>query len=125
MKLMAILLGMPDVGGYEIVRANWHSTTAPAEFETLWNTWLNDGLVAGSAAKPIAVTLAADATKQTTAAASGGMEIIFRPDPYLWDGRYANNGWLMEVPRPLTQHLLGQRRHHEPQDRGEPQDRRA
>ena len=31
-----------------------------------------------------------------------GMEIIFRPDPYVLDGRNANNGWLQELPRPLT-----------------------
>jgi len=34
--------------------------------------------------------------------ASGGLEIIFRPDPTIWDGRHANNGWLQELPKPLT-----------------------
>jgi MoCo/4Fe-4S cofactor protein with predicted Tat translocation signal len=33
---------------------------------------------------------------------SGGLEIIFRPDPTVWDGRFANNGWLQELPKPLT-----------------------
>ena len=32
----------------------------------------------------------------------GGLEIIFRPDPTIWDGRFANNGWLQELPKPLT-----------------------
>ncbi|HVD93604.1 MAG TPA: TAT-variant-translocated molybdopterin oxidoreductase [Vicinamibacterales bacterium] len=36
------------------------------------------------------------------AASPGGLEIIFRPDPTLWDGRFANNGWLQELPKPLT-----------------------
>ena len=31
-----------------------------------------------------------------------GLEIIFRPDPTIWDGRFANNGWLQELPKPLT-----------------------
>ena len=35
-------------------------------------------------------------------AAQGGLEIIFRPDPTVWDGRFANNGWLQELPKPLT-----------------------
>ena len=33
---------------------------------------------------------------------AGGLEIIFRPDPAVWDGRFANNGWLQELPKPLT-----------------------
>jgi Fe-S-cluster-containing dehydrogenase component len=32
----------------------------------------------------------------------GGLELIFRPDPNVWDGRFANNGWLQEAPKPLT-----------------------
>ena len=31
-----------------------------------------------------------------------GLEINFRPDPTVWDGRFANNGWLQELPKPLT-----------------------
>ena len=30
------------------------------------------------------------------------LEILFRPDPTLGDGRWANNGWLQELPKPLT-----------------------
>jgi MoCo/4Fe-4S cofactor protein with predicted Tat translocation signal len=33
---------------------------------------------------------------------AGGLELIFRPDPHVWDGRFANNGWLQEAPKPLT-----------------------
>jgi MoCo/4Fe-4S cofactor protein with predicted Tat translocation signal len=36
------------------------------------------------------------------AGAQGGLELIFRPDPTVWDGRFANNGWLQELPKPLT-----------------------
>ncbi len=37
------------------------------------------------------------------AAATGlDLEIMFRPDPTIWDGRFANNGWLQELPKPLT-----------------------
>jgi MoCo/4Fe-4S cofactor protein with predicted Tat translocation signal len=45
------------------------------------------------------------ATPTPTPAATptaGGLELIFRPDPHIWDGRFANNGWLQEAPKPLT-----------------------
>jgi molybdopterin-containing oxidoreductase family iron-sulfur binding subunit len=100
--LMSILLGAPNRGGLEIVQEYWQKASPGADFDTRWDKWLNDGLVADSAAAPTNVSLSGDATKQTAPAAAGGKEIIFRPDPYIWDGRYANNGWLMECPRPLT-----------------------
>jgi Fe-S-cluster-containing dehydrogenase component len=31
-----------------------------------------------------------------------GFEVVFRPDPSVWDGQYANNGWLQEVPKPFS-----------------------
>ncbi|HVJ26538.1 MAG TPA: TAT-variant-translocated molybdopterin oxidoreductase [Vicinamibacterales bacterium] len=36
------------------------------------------------------------------APSQGGLELIFRPDPTIWDGSYANNGWLQELPKPLS-----------------------
>jgi MoCo/4Fe-4S cofactor protein with predicted Tat translocation signal len=68
-------------------------------------------------ARPDASVAAAPAAQQPQAAAGaqatptqpgasapggGGLEIIFRPDPTIWDGRFANNGWLQELPKPLT-----------------------
>jgi MoCo/4Fe-4S cofactor protein with predicted Tat translocation signal len=37
-----------------------------------------------------------------SAAPASGLEIVFRPDPTVWDGRFANIGWLQELPKPLT-----------------------
>jgi molybdopterin-containing oxidoreductase family iron-sulfur binding subunit len=76
---------------------------ADSEFETWWRRAVHDGFIAASAAP------ARNATASTgwlagyqAPQAGGGLEIIFRPDPYLYDGRFANNGWLQETPRPLT-----------------------
>ena len=49
-----------------------------------------------------ASTAPAPAAQATSPGAGGGLEIIFRPDPTVWDGRFANNGWLQELPKPLT-----------------------
>jgi MoCo/4Fe-4S cofactor protein with predicted Tat translocation signal len=39
---------------------------------------------------------------QTGGAGAGQFEIVFRTDPSVYDGRFANNGWLQELPKPLT-----------------------
>ncbi len=54
----------------------------------------------GAAPAPAAPTAAP--AGGASAPAEGGLEIIFRPDPTIWDGRFANNGWLQELPKPLT-----------------------
>jgi MoCo/4Fe-4S cofactor protein with predicted Tat translocation signal len=96
------------------------STPAPAaapspspsqEFETWWRQSLHDGFIANSALPAKSVSLQANfqasfATQNQNppaqAAASGTFELIFRPDPSVYDGRFANNGWLQELPKPLT-----------------------
>jgi molybdopterin-containing oxidoreductase family iron-sulfur binding subunit len=46
--------------------------------------------------------LKADFLSTPPSPAGSGMEVIFRRDPAIWDGRFANNGWLQEMPKPLT-----------------------
>jgi molybdopterin-containing oxidoreductase family iron-sulfur binding subunit len=72
--------------------------------DDFWRHALHDGFVAttswmtaGAPPAPAATPPAAPATMPST-----GFEIIFRPDPYILDGRNANNGWLQEMPRPLS-----------------------
>jgi MoCo/4Fe-4S cofactor protein with predicted Tat translocation signal len=60
---------------------------------------------AAAAAAPAAVSSQPPAPAPPTppaASADGGLEIVFRPDPTIWDGRFANNGWLQELPKPFT-----------------------
>ncbi len=51
---------------------------------------------------PKQVSLKPGIGAEAPAAAAQGLEIVFRPDPTIWDGRFANNGWLQELPKPLT-----------------------
>jgi MoCo/4Fe-4S cofactor protein with predicted Tat translocation signal len=74
-------------------------------FEKQWRKWLHDGFIEGSAsvAGATAATVAPDvATRITAGAPVTGLEINFRRDPTIYDGRYANNGWLQELPKPMT-----------------------
>jgi molybdopterin-containing oxidoreductase family iron-sulfur binding subunit len=55
-----------------------------------------------AAPAPAAPAAVQPAPAAAPAASAGGLEIIFRPDPAIWDGRFANNGWLQELPKPYT-----------------------
>ena len=75
-------------------------------FETWWRQVLHDGFIPDSALPTKTVALSANWANQnqptTNQAAPGGFELVFRTDPSVYDGRFANNGWLQELPRPLT-----------------------
>ena len=79
--------------------------TAPTgDFESWWRRSVHDGLVANSAlpAKTPAVqgqNIRANAAEPHL---GGKLEVIFRPDPTIYDGRFANNAWLQELPKPIT-----------------------
>jgi MoCo/4Fe-4S cofactor protein with predicted Tat translocation signal len=82
------------------------SPTPSGDFETWWRLTVHNGYVANSALPTKTVTPQAN-TQQNQAAATqpagpGAFEIIFRTDPSIHDGRFANNGWLQELPKPLT-----------------------
>src|SRR5260370_4300614 len=53
-------------------------------------------------ARSVAFKGKGSAAAPATPALAPGIEIVFRPDPFIFDGRFANNGWLQELPRPLT-----------------------
>jgi molybdopterin-containing oxidoreductase family iron-sulfur binding subunit len=104
-ELIAALLRHPDSTGHEIVRATWKAQTPQdQDFETFWKTSVHDGVVAGTAAKPVKAEPKGDlgpppALKEP---ADKTYEVIFRPDPTIFDGRFANNGWLQELPKPIS-----------------------
>ncbi len=100
-ELLAAFSDSPEKSGYDLVREYWQTQHAGADFEDWWKRSVHDGMVAGTALPAKTVTAKAPAT-QGAAPTSGGLEISFHPDPYIYDGRFANNGWLQELPRPMT-----------------------
>jgi molybdopterin-containing oxidoreductase family iron-sulfur binding subunit len=102
--LLAALLGQPEQSGREIVREYWRSHYQGADFDQFWRTALHDGLIANTAFVPQEVSLRADWLAEVAALppAVPGLELLFQPDPTVWDGRFANNGWLQELPKPIT-----------------------
>ena len=100
-EIVAILLGKPDQTSHDAVKTYWQSQSGAVDFAALWQRSLHDGYVNGPKSAVLtagaAVSLPALPTAQNSSA-----EIVFRPDPTIWDGTYSNNGWLQECPKPQT-----------------------
>lgn len=77
--------------------------TAPKNFEDNWRKAVHDGVIPNTAAAAKTVTVNAAFVSQPEAKPAGsGLEISIMPDPSVYDGRFANNGWLQELPNPLN-----------------------
>ena len=94
----------PGTSDYDAVRDRLKLSGPSADFEKFWRKTLNDGIVAGSASAAVNVPLKFNAASLPPANTTPAPEIefIFRPDPSVYDGRFANNGWLQELPKPVT-----------------------
>ncbi len=97
-EVLAGLLGSP-AGGYDLVRATWLPKMG-VEPEKGWRKAIHDGWVANTQAAPVSPGAAKAPVLPTFP--NTGLEISFRTDPTIYDGRFANNGWLQELPKPLT-----------------------
>jgi MoCo/4Fe-4S cofactor protein with predicted Tat translocation signal len=104
--VLAAFSDKPGQAPYDMVRAYWSEATGHQDIsaDTGWRKWLNDGVIAGTKFAPITAELKFNAASLPafTAVPADQVEYLFRPDPTVYDGRYANNGWLQELPKPIT-----------------------
>ena len=118
-EVLGLMAGGTDRPGYDIVRETWKPILGPlesqAEFDTKWNRVLHEGFLSGSELPEVVPDLAAQpfaelgrlravgaSASQAASGSPDGLEIVFLPSPALHDGRFANDGWLQELPDPLT-----------------------
>jgi molybdopterin-containing oxidoreductase family iron-sulfur binding subunit len=99
-ELIEFLTNEDEATSYALTQRYWQ-TQHTGDFQSWWNRSLHDGFVAGSAGT--AKTVAAKGAIAAATGATSGLEIIFRRDATTYDGRFANNGWLQETPKPMTQ----------------------
>jgi MoCo/4Fe-4S cofactor protein with predicted Tat translocation signal len=100
-EVLGALIGGLDQTPYQTVRNHWFTNGATEE---TWRKWLHDGVMPNTALPPRAGAAAAapPATSNQQPATAGGLELEIRHDPTLYDGRFANNSWLQELPKPQT-----------------------
>ncbi len=102
-ELVAALMGQSTLTGYEIVRTYWQQQAKAADFETWWRKAVHDGFVSGTefSAKTVSAKPGIPAAKSEPLDSSM-IEVSFRGDPSVYDGSLANNGWLQELPKPMS-----------------------
>ncbi len=107
LELLAVLNGNSIVTPYDAVRDYYLAQRGGKDdmtFEKYWQKIVHDGVVPGTASPAVGASLqdgfAANLPALTPV--GGGLEVSFRPDPTIWDGRFANNGWLQECPKPVS-----------------------
>jgi len=85
---------------YTYVQNRWLSQVGGQQ---AWNKVLQDGVLAPSAtAVSTAVVNAAAGSALPARVAPAGMVVIATPSLAIYDGKLANNGWLMELADPVT-----------------------
>ncbi|MER2196540.1 TAT-variant-translocated molybdopterin oxidoreductase [Methylobacterium brachiatum] len=86
-----------------LVKARWRKEGEDAAaFEARFADALRRGFFPDSAGAAEDVALTQEAPPARPAPAPGGIEVVFRPDPTIWDGTHADLAWLQELPKPLT-----------------------
>ena len=111
-EVLGLMVGGADRPGYDIVRETWQPILGEDEFDKKWNRVLHDGFLSGSELPEVVPDVTGRNLLRNSRALIGrlraeagspaGLEIVFLPSPSLHDGRFANDGWLQELPDPLT-----------------------
>ncbi|HEX6100467.1 MAG TPA: TAT-variant-translocated molybdopterin oxidoreductase [Thermoanaerobaculia bacterium] len=98
-EVVGALIGGLDQTAYQTVRKYWFANGAT---EDTWRRWLHDGIIPNSALPVKGGAATAPPPTANRQPATEGIELELRHDPTIYDGRFANNSWLQELPKPQT-----------------------
>ena len=111
LDVLSLVAGQPIVDGPQLVQETFRATSPPGDFETAWSKFLHDGFAShlppknrppkfnGNTAGGVAHTLW---TNEVAPPTKDSPEIVLVGSYAMDDGRYINNGWLQEMPDPVT-----------------------
>jgi MoCo/4Fe-4S cofactor protein with predicted Tat translocation signal len=101
-EVLATLTEAVPRGGLAIMQDFWRHGRSEAAFLAGWQASLRDGFIPGSAFPPETVRTPPPSTSTPATTDPGAIDLLIRPDPSVWDGAFANVGWMQELPKPLT-----------------------
>lgn len=94
---------------FELIQDTWKARTGLGNdedgFRRFWRSALHDGVLQNTASRAwrgIPLRPEALPASYQEAGSDFGLEVVFQPDPRLWDGQYANNPWMQELPAPVS-----------------------
>ena len=108
-EILGFYAGQTAPSGYDTVRQTWKQGAQDAGFEDWWRNALVKGVVSGRSPQ-FALSAGNTETSQPAPsqppldapADSNSFVALIQPDPTIYDGRFTNNAWLQECPKPLS-----------------------
>ena len=109
-ELLSLIISGKESKSYDEVRQTWNELLAKGDFEDNWRRVLHDGLLENSALTETSLPINSENVKNAikkiiakpNSITSDNMEVVFSESYALFDGRFANNGWMQEFPHPVT-----------------------
>ncbi|MBS1788920.1 MAG: TAT-variant-translocated molybdopterin oxidoreductase [Acidobacteria bacterium] len=103
LELLAAIANIPGKTALDLVKDYWKTQPQmTANFDQAWKQALHDGVVAGTKLNQESAQVDTAKLAAPAPAKGGQYEIVFRLDPHVYDGRFNNNGWLQECPKPIN-----------------------
>jgi MoCo/4Fe-4S cofactor protein with predicted Tat translocation signal len=101
-EFVALLNGQSDATGYDLTRAYWQKQYTGGDFEQFWRKSLHDGWIEGTTFAAKSLSVKSGSIPLAAASDPNAIELNIRRDPTIYDGHFSNNGWLQELPKPMT-----------------------
>jgi MoCo/4Fe-4S cofactor protein with predicted Tat translocation signal len=103
-EFVALLNGQADATGYDLTRAYWQKQHSGADFEQFWRKSLHDGWIEGTtfASKQLSAKASSASDNLFHTYVAEQFELNIRRDPTIYDGQFSNNGWMQELPKPMS-----------------------
>ncbi|HXM19741.1 MAG TPA: TAT-variant-translocated molybdopterin oxidoreductase [Terriglobales bacterium] len=101
-ELTSLLAGQAEATCHEVVQGYWRKQHPGADFDAFWRKSLHDGWIDGTTFPPKQFAMKVASYLPSVKIPPNAIEINFRRDPSVYDGCFSNNGWLQELPKPMS-----------------------